>query len=79
MHLQVDDLLVAQQGRASDAVGLEAHVGTLAHRRRAQRAGLRATRRAQTVRERRYLRLRHDLLQMEDRLGKLLAFSGRLE
>ncbi|MFW2367695.1 MAG: helicase-related protein, partial [Desulforhopalus sp.] len=44
-----------------------------------QRLGLRATRRAQAARERRYLRLRHDLLQMEERLGKLLAFSGRLE
>lgn len=56
----------------------------LAHRlgcnsRISQRAGLHATRRAQAVRERRYLRLRHDLLQMEERLGKLLAFSGRLE
>lgn len=44
-----------------------------------QRIGLHATRRAQRARERRYLRLRHDLLQMEERLGKLLAFSGRLE
>ena len=56
----------------------------LAHRvgrnnRISQRAGLRATRRAQAARERRYLRLRRDLLQMEERLGRLLAFSGRLE
>ena len=29
--------------------------------------------------ERRYLRMRRDLLQMDEQLGRLLAFSGRME
>ncbi|MCP4338028.1 MAG: preprotein translocase subunit SecA [Desulfobulbaceae bacterium] len=33
----------------------------------------------QSVRERRYLRMRRDLLQMDEQLGRLLAFSGRME
>jgi preprotein translocase subunit SecA len=38
-----------------------------------------ALRRAQARQERLDLRLRRDLLQMDDQLGKLLAFSGRME
>jgi preprotein translocase subunit SecA len=45
----------------------------------AQRISLLTMRIAQSGRERRYLRMRRDLLQMDEQLGKLLAFSGRME
>ena len=38
-----------------------------------------AMRLAQSARERRYLRMRRDLLQIDEQLGRLLAFSGRME
>ncbi|TKB06037.1 preprotein translocase subunit SecA [Desulforhopalus sp. IMCC35007] len=38
-----------------------------------------AMRQAQSARERRYLRMRRDLLQVDEQLGRLLAFSGRME
>ncbi len=44
-----------------------------------QRLALFAMRLVQSTRERRYLRMRRDLLQMDDQLGRLLAFSGRME
>ena len=40
---------------------------------------LAAMRLAQKGRERRYLRMRRDLLQMDEQLGRMLAFSGKLE
>jgi preprotein translocase subunit SecA len=43
-----------------------------------QRISLLAMRLAQSSRERRYLRMRRDLLQMDEQLGKLLAFSGTM-
>ena len=44
-----------------------------------QMIALGAMRLAQTGRERRYLRMRRDLLQMDEQLGRMLAFSGKLE
>ncbi len=41
--------------------------------------GLLAMRLAQSARERRYHRMRRDMLQMDENLGKLLAFSGQME
>lgn len=38
-----------------------------------------AMRRGQTARVRRYLRIRRDLLQIDEQPGKLLAFSGGME
>lgn len=38
-----------------------------------------AMRLAQVARERRHLRMRCDLLQMDEQLGRILAFSGRME
>ena len=34
---------------------------------------------AQSARERKYLRMCRDLLQLDEQLGKLLDFSGRME
>ncbi len=45
----------------------------------AQLIVLGAMRLAQKNRERRYLRMRRDLLQMDEQLGRMLAFSGKLE
>jgi len=44
-----------------------------------QRLGLLAMRLAQSSQERRHLRMRRDLLQTDEQLGKVLAFSGRME
>lgn len=38
-----------------------------------------AMRLAQLARERQYLRMRKDLLQMDEQLGRMLAFSGKME
>lgn len=56
-------------------------LGFLIHNNKigSQSAGRFAMRLAQSVSERRYLRMRRDLLQIDERLGKLLAFSGRME
>jgi preprotein translocase subunit SecA len=47
--------------------------------RRGQKIALRAMRFAQYSRERKYLRMRRDLLQMDEQLGRMLAFSGKME
>ncbi len=44
-----------------------------------RRAGFRILRWAQYRVERRHRRMRRDLLQLDDQLGKMLGFSGRLE
>lgn len=56
-------------------------LGRLIHKDRiaSQRLGLLTMRLAQSARERRYLRMRRDLLQMDEQLGRLLAFSGRMK
>ena len=47
--------------------------------RRGQKMALGAMRFAQYSRERRYFRMRCDLLQMDEQLGRMLAFSGKME
>ncbi|MBU0944676.1 MAG: preprotein translocase subunit SecA [Proteobacteria bacterium] len=44
-----------------------------------QHIGLLAMRLAQSGEERRHLHMRRDLLQMDEQLGKILAFSGQIE
>lgn len=46
---------------------------------RGQKMALSTMRFAQYSRERRYLRMRRDLLQMDEQLGRMLAFSGKME
>ena len=71
-----DELLKNHLGEA-----VRRFLARLTHKNRiaSQRISLCAMRLAQSARERRYLRMRRDLLQMDEQLGKLLAFSGRME
>jgi len=75
--LSLDDELL--QNYLSDSI--KRSLGSLIQSKKiaSQGLGMLAVCRAQSARERQNIRIRRDLLQIDEQLGRLLAFSGRME